>query len=179
MNIKRILFNVTLLTIVAIFMAACGKTGQEDKLNLSYEKYTMPNGLQVVLHQDHSDPVISFAIMYHVGSSRETPGRTGFAHLFEHLLFSGSENVPNGVFDMVIENAGGSNNGFTSRDVTAYFESFPKNALEKILWLESDRMGFFINSVTPRNLAIQQNVVQNEQRQGEDNSPYGFTNYVI
>ena len=83
MNIKRILFNVTLLTIVAIFMAACGKTGQEDKLNLSYEKYTMPNGLQVVLHQDHSDPVISFAIMYHVGSSRETPrtrlpgGRTG------------------------------------------------------------------------------------------------------
>ena len=179
MNIKRILFNVTLLTIVAIFMAACGKTGQEDKLNLSYEKYTMPNGLQVVLHQDHSDPVISFAIMYHVGSSRETPGRTGFAHLFEHLLFSGSENVPNGVFDMVIENAGGSNNGFTSRDVTAYFESFPKNALEKILWLESDRMGFFINSVTPRNLAIQQNVVQNEKRQGEDNSPYGFTNYVI
>ncbi|MRR22563.1 insulinase family protein [bacterium] len=139
----------------------------------------MPNGLQVILHQDHSDPVISYAIMYHVGSSREVPGRTGFAHLFEHLLFSGSENVPNGVFDKVIENAGGSNNGFTSRDVTAYFESFPKNALEKILWLESDRMGFFINSVTPRNLAIQQNVVQNEKRQGEDNSPYGFTNYVI
>ncbi len=171
--------KLILVTLAVIFITACGKTTQDDKLSLSYEKFIMPNGLQVVLHQDHSDPVISYAIMYHVGSSRETPGRTGFAHLFEHLLFSGSENVPNGVFDKVIENAGGSNNGFTSRDVTAYFESFPKNALEKILWLESDRMGFFINSVTPRNLAIQQNVVQNEKRQGEDNSPYGFTNYVI
>lgn len=179
MNRKHLSFRIMLLAVLAIVITACGKTGREDKLSLTYEKFTMPNGLQVVLHQDHSDPVISYAIMYHVGSSRETPGRTGFAHLFEHLLFSGSENVPNGVFDKVIENAGGSNNGFTSRDVTAYFESFPKNALEKILWLESDRMGFFINSVTPRNLAIQQNVVQNEKRQGEDNSPYGFTNYVI
>ena len=179
MNRKPLSFRIMLLAVVAIVITACGKTGREDKLSLTYEKFTMPNGLQVVLHQDHSDPVISYAIMYHVGSSRETPGRTGFAHLFEHLLFSGSENVPNGVFDKVIENAGGSNNGFTSRDVTAYFESFPKNALEKILWLESDRMGFLINSVTPRNLAIQQNVVQNEKRQGEDNSPYGFTNYVI
>ncbi|MEZ4996177.1 MAG: pitrilysin family protein [Bacteroidales bacterium] len=179
MNRKPLSFRIMLIAVVTIVITACGKTGREDKLSLTYEKFTMPNGLQVVLHQDHSDPVISYAIMYHVGSSRETPGRTGFAHLFEHLLFSGSENVPNGVFDKVIENAGGSNNGFTSRDVTAYFESFPKNALEKILWLESDRMGFFINSVTPRNLAIQQNVVQNEKRQGEDNSPYGFTNYVI
>mgnify|MGYP001205441275 CR=1 FL=1 len=179
MNIKLFTSKVTLLAAFAVLIAACGRKTGNEQLNISYEKFTMPNGLQVVLHQDHSDPVISYAIMYHVGSSRETPGKTGFAHLFEHLLFSGSENVPNGVFDKVIENAGGSNNGFTSRDVTAYFESFPKNALEKILWLESDRMGFFINSVTPRNLAIQQNVVQNEKRQGEDNSPYGFTSYVI
>lgn len=177
-NFKTLL-HLLFTAAVAVLIASCGKAPVKESLSLSYEKFTMPNGLQVVLHQDHSDPVISYAIMYHVGSSRETPGRTGFAHLFEHLLFSGSENVPNGVFDRVIENAGGSNNGFTSRDVTAYFESFPKNALEKILWLESDRMGFFINSVTPRNLAIQQNVVQNEKRQGEDNSPYGFTNYVI
>ncbi len=179
MNNLKTLLRLLLSAAAVVLIASCGKTTEKESLSLSYEKFTMPNGLQVVLHQDHSDPVISYAIMYHVGSSRETPGRTGFAHLFEHLLFSGSENVPNGVFDKVIENAGGSNNGFTSRDVTAYFESFPKNALEKILWLESDRMGFFINSVTPRNLAIQQNVVQNEKRQGEDNSPYGFTNYVI
>src|SRR5512133_2101495 len=117
--------------------------------------------------------------MYHVGSSRELPGKTGFAHLFEHLLFGGSENVPSGTFDKVIEGVGGNNNGFTSRDVTTYFEMFPKNALEKILWLESDRMGFFINSVTQHSIAVQQNVVSNEKRQGEDNSPYGFTEYVI
>jgi zinc protease len=139
----------------------------------------MPNGLQVILHTDHSDPMISYAIMYHVGSSREIPGKTGFAHLFEHLLFGGSENVATGTFDKVIEGAGGSNNGFTTRDITTYYEMFPKNALEKVLWLESDRMGFFINSVTQRSLAIQQNVVQNEKRQGVDNSPYGFTDYVI
>jgi zinc protease len=160
-------------------VTACKSTSDSNKLTVNYEKYVMPNGLQVILHTDHSDPVISYTIMYHVGSSREVQGKTGFAHLFEHLLFGGSENVPTGKFDKILENVGGSNNGFTSRDVTTYFESFPKNALEKVLWLESDRMGFFINSVTQRSLAIQQNVVQNEKRQGEDNSPYGFTDYVI
>ncbi|HUX57002.1 MAG TPA: pitrilysin family protein [Bacteroidales bacterium] len=169
---------IAVLTIILVF-SACNKAPEGDKLNVNYEKYVMPNGLQVILHTDHSDPMISYAIMYHVGSSREVPGKTGFAHLFEHLLFSGSENVPTGTFDKIIEGVGGSNNGFTSRDVTTYFEMFPRNALEKVLWLESDRMGFFINSVTPRSMAIQQNVVQNEKRQTEDNSPYGFTEYVI
>jgi zinc protease len=164
---------------ILLIVSACSKTPQQDKLSISYEKYTMPNGLQVILHTDHSDPMISYAIMYHVGSSREVQGKTGFAHLFEHLLFGGSENVPTGKFDMVIEGMGGSDNGGTGRDVTVYYEVFPKNALEKILWLESDRMGFFINSVTQREMAIQQNVVQNEKRQFEDNSPYGFTDYVI
>ena len=178
MNKFRISSFLLAAGMILMCLSSCKKT-PEDKLSINYEKYVMPNGLQVILHTDHSDPMISYAIMYHVGSSRETPGKTGFAHLFEHLLFGGSENVPTGTFDKVIEGAGGSNNGFTSRDVTTYFEVFPKNALEKILWLESDRMGFFINSVTPRLLAIQQNVVQNEKRQGEDNSPYGFTEYVI
>ena len=175
----RILRNSAIMLTLAIVIAACSKAPATDSLKLSYEKYIMPNGLQVILHRDHSDPVVSYAIMYHVGSSRETPGKTGFAHLFEHLLFGGSENVPSGTFDKIIEGVGGSNNGFTTRDITTYFEMFPRNALEKVLWLESDRMGFFINSVTQRNLAIQQNVVQNEKRQGEDNSPYGFTDYVI
>ena len=178
MNKSR--FNNLLITTAVILLSlfSCKKPS-EDKLSIGYEKYSMPNGLQVILHTDHSDPMISYTIMYHVGSSRETPGKTGFAHLFEHLLFGGSENVPTGKFDKVIEGAGGMNNGFTTRDVTTYFELFPKNALEKVLWLESDRMGFFINSVTQRLMAIQQNVVQNEKRQGEDNSPYGFTEYVI
>ncbi|HBZ20488.1 MAG TPA: peptidase M16, partial [Bacteroidales bacterium] len=168
-----------LIAVVMMLFTSTCKKAPDDKLTINYEKYVMPNGLQIILHSDHSDPMISYAIMYHVGSSRETPGKTGFAHLFEHLLFGGSENVPTGKFDKIIEGAGGSNNGFTSRDVTTYFEMVPKNALEKILWLESDRMGFFINTVSPRLLAIQQNVVQNEKRQGEDNSPYGFTEYVI
>lgn len=177
---KLQIFNrLAIIAIMVLITASCSKKPSDDQLNIKYEKYTMPNGLQVILHPDHSDPVISYAIMYHVGSSRETPGKTGFAHLFEHLLFSGSENVATGAFDRILEGMGGSNNGFTSRDVTTYYEIFPKNALEKVLWLESDRMGFFINSVTHRGLAIQQNVVQNEKRQTEDNSPYGFTEYVI
>jgi zinc protease len=179
MNNLRIHIKIFALLTIILLSTACTKAPQSDKLKVSYEKYVMPNGLQVILHTDNSDPMISYAIMYHVGSSREIPGKTGFAHLFEHLLFGGSENVPTGTFDKVIEGVGGNNNGFTSRDITAYFEMFPKNALEKILWLESDRMGFFINSVTQRAMAIQQNVVQNEKRQGEDNAPYGFTDYVI
>jgi zinc protease len=178
---KKIKANSGILTILflSILAISCSKAPVAEKLNLSYEKYVMPNGLQVILHTDHSDPMISYSIMYHVGSSREIPGKTGFAHLFEHLLFGGSENVEPGRFDKIIEGIGGNNNGFTSRDVTTYYEMFPKNALEKVLWLESDRMGFFINSITPRLLAIQQNVVSNEKRQTEDNTPYGFTDYVV
>ncbi|HLN20133.1 MAG TPA: pitrilysin family protein [Bacteroidales bacterium] len=175
----RLLFQLLSFTALLLTVVSCGKKPADDRLKISFEKYTMPNGLEVVLHEDHSDPVISYAIMYHVGSSREVPGRTGFAHLFEHLLFSGSENVPSGEFDKIIESMGGNNNGFTSEDVTTYYEIFPKNALEKVLWLESDRMGFFINSITPRLMAIQQNVVQNEKRQSVDNEPYGFTLDVI
>jgi len=176
--IRNILKTFGILTIILV-SAACSKAPQKDSLKINFEKYTMPNGLQVILHTDHSDPIISYAIMYHVGSSREVPGKTGFAHLFEHLLFGGSENVPTGTFDKIIEGAGGTNNGFTERDITTYFEMFPKNALERILWLESDRMGYFINSVTKHTLAVQQNVVSNEKRQREDNTPYGFTEYVV
>jgi zinc protease len=181
MNKISVFFRLFALLTLIVAGTSCTNTPQPsaDKLKISYEKYVMPNGLQVILHTDHSDPMISYAIMYHVGSSREIPGKTGFAHLFEHLLFGGSENVPSGTFDKIIEGVGGTNNGFTTRDITTYYEMFPKNALEKVLWLESDRMGFFINSITQHTLAVQQNVVSNEKRQGEDNSPYGFTEYVI
>ena len=177
-KIRRLFKIFGILTLIMV-STTCTKAPQTDSLKINYEKYIMPNGLQVILHTDHSDPIISYAIMYHVGSSREVPGKTGFAHLFEHLLFGGSENVPSGTFDKIIEGVGGSNNGFTTRDITTYYEMFPKNALEKVLWLESDRMGFFINSITQHTLAVQQNVVSNEKRQGEDNTPYGFTDYVI
>ncbi len=158
--------------------SGCSKSS-DKKLSVAYEKYTLPNGLEIVLHQDKSDPIVSTAIMYHVGSSREEKGKTGFAHLFEHMLFQESENIPQDQFFRKIQNVGGTLNGFTNNDVTTYFEVVPKNALELILWMESDRMGYFINTVTQDAFAVQQNVVQNEKRQGVDNVPYGHTDYVI
>ncbi|MBE0675418.1 MAG: insulinase family protein, partial [Bacteroidales bacterium] len=121
----------------------------------------------------------SLVILYHVGSSREVPGKTGFAHLFEHMMFQRSENVGEDQFFKYIEGAGGTLNGGTSFDQTIYFEVVPKNALEMAMWLESDRMGYLINTVTPQSFALQQNVVQNEKRQMVDNRPYGFTDYII
>ncbi len=173
------IFNlITMLLIVSLFNS-CSRNSNQNKLTIAYEKYKLDNGLEVVLHVDKSDPIVSTAIMYHVGSSREVPGKTGFAHLFEHMLFQESENVPEDQYFKKIQNVGGTLNGFTNNDITTYFEIVPKNALEMVLWMESDRMGYFINTVTPSSFAIQQNVVQNEKRQGVDNRPYGHTEYVI
>jgi zinc protease len=144
-----------------------------------YETYKLANGLTVILNEDKSDPITSLVILYHVGSSREVPGKTGFAHLFEHMMFQRSENVGEDEYFKYIEGAGGTLNGGTSFDQTIYFEVVPKNALEMAMWLESDRMGYLINTVTSKSFALQQNVVQNEKRQGVDNRPYGFTDYVI
>jgi len=161
-----------------IFMLL-GFTPGENKVTLDFEKYTLPNGLDVILHVDRSDPIVALAVQYHVGSNREVKGRTGFAHLFEHMMFQRSENVGEDQFFKIIQDAGGTLNGGTSNDATTYFEVVPKNALEKILWLESDRMGYMINTVTKKSFAIQQNVVQNEKRQSYDNRPYGFTQEVV
>src|SRR6476661_6055517 len=113
-------------------------------LQLTYTQFTLPNGLHVVLHEDHSVPVVSVNVWYHVGSAREKPGRTGFAHLFEHLMFMGSGHVPPGEFDELLEAAGGSNNGSTENDRTNYWINVPSNALELALFLESDRMGYLL-----------------------------------
>ncbi len=160
-----------------LFFAACSTT--KSDLNIPFEKYTLDNGLEVILHQDLSDPIVALTTQFHVGSNRETVGRTGFAHLFEHIMFQRSENVPEDQFFKIIQDAGGTLNGGTGNDATTYFEVVPKNALEKILWLESDRMGFLRNTITQKTFAIQQNVVQNEKRQSVDNSAYGFTGMVI
>lgn len=146
---------------------------------VDFEKYELPNGLQVVLHQDASDPIVSVAILYHVGSGREKPGKTGFAHFFEHMLFQSSENVGKGVFFKKIDDLGGTFNGGTWTDGTVYYEVVPKDALEKILWMESDRMGFLINTVTEGALAREKDIVINEKRQRVDNQPYGHTGFVI
>jgi zinc protease len=169
----------TALLLLLAGMMISGTTPKEKELNIDYEKYTLANGLDVILHIDRSDPIVALAVQYHVGSNREVKGRTGFAHLFEHMMFQRSENVPEDQFFKLIQDAGGMLNGGTSNDATTYFEIVPNNALEKIIWMESDRMGFMINTVTKKSFAVQQNVVQNERRQSVDNRPYGFTQEVI
>jgi zinc protease len=135
--------------------------------------FRLPNGLTVIVHEDHSAPIVSVNCWYHVGSGRETPGRTGFAHLFEHLMFEGSKNVPEGAFDRWLEAVGGDNNGSTQNDRTNYWENAPANALEMPLFLESDRMGFLLDAMSPAKVDGQRDVVKNERRQGVENQPYG------
>ena len=161
-----------------LLIASCNQK-EPSGLNLPYEKYTLDNGLDVILHEDKSDPIVSVCILVHVGSNREKPGRTGFAHFFEHMLFQKSENVPQGGFFQNINEWGGTFNGGTSNDFTVYFEVVPNDALEKVLWMESDRMGFFINAITTEDLEGEKPVVKNEKRQRVDNQPYGHTDYVI
>jgi len=148
-------------------------------LSVEFEKYELENGLDVILHQDKSDPIVSVAIQYGVGSNREKTGRTGFAHLFEHMLFQESENVAQDQFFKKIQDAGGTLNGGTWKDGTVYYEVVPKNAMETVLWLESDRMGYLINTITQAAFTNQQEVVQNEKRERVDNNPYGHESWVI
>jgi zinc protease len=170
---KKIM-SLVLTGILMLFLSC----GQSD-LTVEYEKYELDNGLDVILHVDKSDPITAVAIQYHVGSNREKPGKTGFAHLFEHMLFQESENIPQDAFFSKIQDAGGTLNGGTWTDGTIYYEVVPKNALEMVLWMESDRMGYLINTVTPSAFTNQQNVVVNEKRQRVDNNPYGHRDYVI
>ncbi len=149
-------------------------------LKVDFQKFTLPNGLDVVFHIDRSDPVVAVNLTAHVGSSREKAGRTGFAHLFEHLLFLESENLGKGGLDKMTARIGGSGaNGSTSQDRTNYLQTVPKDALEKMIWAEADKLGWFINTVTEPVLAKEKQVVKNEKRQGVDNAPYGHTRYVI
>ncbi|MBQ4279337.1 MAG: insulinase family protein [Rikenellaceae bacterium] len=159
-------------------MMGCA-SGDKKEVTLDFEKFTLGNGMNVVLQPDHSDPVVAVAIQYHVGSAREKTGKTGFAHFFEHMLFQRSENLPRNAFFEKISGLGGEFNGGTGNDGTIYHEIVPKDALEKVLWMESDRMGYFINTVTQRGLEREIDVVSNEKRQMYDNRPYGHLMPVI
>lgn len=151
-----------------------------QQAEINFEKFTLDNGLEVIFHLDTSDPVTAVALTFHVGSAREVTGRTGFAHLFEHLLFLESENLGRGGLDRLSSRVGGSGaNGSTSRDRTNYFQTVPNDALERMLWAEADKLGYFINTVTEPVLQKEKQVVKNEKRQGVDNRPYGHTQYVI
>ena len=171
----------TISRFVVLFLMLFGSVsdGNASTLRIDYNKYKLDNGLQVILHEDRSDPIVAVAIVYHVGSNREVKGRTGFAHLFEHMMFQESQHVGQDQLFKKIQDAGGTLNGFTTFDATCYFEVVPNNALEMVLWLESDRMGYLLSTVTRAAFDNQQEVVQNEKRQRVDNQPYGHTNYVI
>jgi zinc protease len=142
-------------------------------LDVPFTTFTLPNGLTVILHQDRTLPIVTVNVWYHVGSGREKPGRTGFAHLFEHLMFEGSKHVKEGEFDSLLEAAGGDNNGSTNPDRTNYWINLPSNALDLALFLESDRMGYLLDIVSPELVDGQRDVVKNERRQGVENAPYG------
>src|ERR687898_1295284 len=171
---KRAALLLPILLLVASVSAFAQTT-----LEVRYTHFTLANGLNVILHEDHSVPLVSVNVWYHVGSANERPGRTGFAHLFEHLMFEGSKNVREGEFDTMLEAAGGNNNGSTNNDRTNYVIDVPSNALELALFLESDRMGHLLDTMSPERVNGQRDVVKNERRQSYENRPYGMASLEI
>ncbi|WP_066964242.1 pitrilysin family protein [Microbulbifer sp. Q7] len=147
--------------------------GDGAEIAIPYSKYKLANGLTVVLHEDKSDPLVHVDVTYHVGSNREDPGRSGFAHFFEHMMFQGSVNVADEEHFRLIQEAGGTLNGTTNTDRTNYYETVPANQLETVLWLEADRMGVFLDAVTEEKFEVQRETVKNERGQRVDNRPYG------
>jgi zinc protease len=149
------------------------------KIEIKYSQFSLANGLTVILHEDHTVPIVTVNMWYHVGSARERAGRTGFAHLFEHLMFMGSGHVKPGQFDEWLESAGGDNNASTANDRTNYWINVPSSALELALFLESDRMGYLLDTMTPQTVDAQRDVVKNERRQSVENRPYGTADVVL
>jgi zinc protease len=154
-------------------------SSQRTALNVPFTQFRLPNGLHVILYEDHTVPLATVNVWYHVGSAREKPGRTGFAHLFEHLMFEGSGHVKEGEFDTLLEAAGATNNGSTATDRTNYYIDTPSNALDLALFLESDRMGYLLDAMSPERVNGQRDVVKNERRQSYENTPYGMASIEI
>ncbi len=171
MTLRKILASLALLVPLA---ALPGSPREERPPEIPFETWKLPNGLTVIHHEDRSSPVVAVHVQYDVGAKDEKPGRTGFAHLFEHLMFQGSQHVPKGLGDRLVEAAGGDANGSTSQDTTQYWEKVPSNALEQMLWLESDRMGFLLPTLDQEKLDNQREVVRNERRQNYEMRPYGL-----
>jgi zinc protease len=175
MKLSPVLFLLMLGTLPA----AVAAQAEHPPLQVPYRLFTLPNGLTVILHQDRSVPLVGVNVWYHVGSANEKPGRTGFAHLFEHLMFEGSKHVKEGEFDTLLEAAGANNNGSTDNDRTNYIIDVPANALELALFLESDRMGYLLDTMSPARVDGQRDVVKNERRQSYENRPYGMASLEL
>ena len=160
-------------------MAALSGQSKADPIKIPFETYTLPNGLTSILSVDRSTPTVAVSVWYHVGSKNEIAGRTGFAHLFEHVMFTGSGHAAYGIHDKLTNGVGGSNNGTTDNDRTQYYETVPSNYLESSLWLEADRMGFLLDTLDLAKLNAQRDIVKNERRQGVDNVPYGRAREIL
>jgi len=185
------MFDPKVLSTVCVFcvslllprIADSANSLENVKIDIAYKKFVLKNGLTLIVHEDHKAPIVAVNLWYHVASKNEKPGKTGFAHLFEHLMFTGSENFKGGAdqraFFEAMERIGATDlNGTTSEDRTDFFENVPTNALDVALWIESDRMGHFLGAIDQARLDVQRGVVQNEKRQGE-NEPYGVTEELI
>ena len=171
--------RINLPILVALLITCCLAQTAVAQLKIPFETYKLPNGLTVILSVDRTTPTVAVNIWYHVGSKNELPGRTGFAHLFEHVMFTGSGHVPYGLHDKLTEGVGGGNNGSTTNDRTNYYETIPSNYLESALWLESDRMGYLLDTLDIAKLNAQRDVVKNERRQSYDNQPYGRVSEIF
>jgi len=177
----RVFSRPSLIVAAAVVLSGFAPTAVAQDLtipDIPHQKYVLPNGLTLIVHEDHKAPIVAVNVWYHVGSKNEKPGKTGFAHLFEHLMFNGSENFDDDYFK-VLEKIGATDlNGTTDNDRTNYFQNVPLSALDTVLWMESDRMGHFLGAVGQERLDEQRGVVQNEKRQGE-NQPYGLVYNLI
>ncbi|MDQ2667859.1 MAG: insulinase family protein [Gemmatimonadota bacterium] len=169
----RTIRSLHLATFVAVAAAAPAFAQSRSNINIPFERMMLPNGLEVLMAPDHSVPQVAVNVYYHVGSKNEVQGRTGFAHMFEHVMFTGSGHAPYGMHDRLTNGVGGTNNGSTTNDRTNYYEVVPSNYLESALWLESDRMGFLLDKLDEAKFKAQRDIVQNERRQSVDNQPYG------
>ncbi|MBA2303122.1 MAG: insulinase family protein [Acidobacteria bacterium] len=180
-------FRLPLIALMGLALTVATPQAQQAKpaartstpINIPFEQYTLPNGLRVILSQDKATPTVAVNLWYHVGSKNEEAGRTGFAHLFEHVMFTGSGNIPYGTHDKLTNGVGGSNNGTTDNDRTLYYETVPANYLETAIWLEADRMGYLLDALDIAKLNAQRDIVKNERRQRVDNQPYGRVGEIL